>query len=176
MKGLVLAFGLGLVVGEIDPVGWAAWQWIERQMPAFKEESLASDSPFLRMPRSRWIAESPRAFAIENRYAPMAPVHLLVVPKERYPSLLETPDEVLGELLGLARRVARERGIDEAGFRIVINTNPLGGQTVYHTHVHVKGGEQVREPLLRMAWSRLRHLGGDSATPPDPPAADPASR
>jgi histidine triad (HIT) family protein len=82
-------------------------------------------------------------------------VHLLVIPKQRHASVLEPSPGVLGEMLELARSAARERNIAESGFRIVINTNPQGGQTVYHLHMHVKGGQQLREPLLPILWGRL---------------------
>jgi len=127
MKRALVFFVLGLLVGELDPIGWAAWQVLGRQLPRVKQESLAVPSPFERMPRSTWVAESEHAFVVEDHYAPTAPVHLLVVPKQRYASLLEPPPEVLGEMLDLARRVAREKDIAETGFRVVINTNPEGG-------------------------------------------------
>ncbi|UCE88027.1 MAG: HIT domain-containing protein [Deltaproteobacteria bacterium] len=109
------------------------------------------------MPPSTWIAESEHAYVLEDLYAPSAPVHLLVVPKARYTSVLEPAPEVLGEMLDLARSAARQQGIAESGFRIVINTNPQGAQTVYHLHMHVKGGRQLREPLLPYLWGRLTH-------------------
>jgi histidine triad (HIT) family protein len=157
MRKTTLVFLAGLLVGQLDPVGILAWKWIERRLPGIRQASLAAPSPFETMPESRWIAESEHAFVIEDRYAPTAPVHLLVVPKQRIPTLLDAPAPVLGEMLELAKQAARERGIAESGFRIVINTNPQGGQTVYHLHVHVKGGEQMREPLLPVLWGRLVH-------------------
>lgn len=157
MKKGLLVFAAGLLIGELDPVGLLAWELVEARLPAVKSRSLSEPSPFEKTPRSWWIAESEHAFAIEDRYAPTAPVHLLVISKERYASLLEAPTATLGEMLDLARRLARERGIAEPGFRIVVNTNPQGGQTVYHLHVHVKGGRQMREPLLPLLWSWLRH-------------------
>jgi histidine triad (HIT) family protein len=109
------------------------------------------------MPRSRWIAESENAYVIEDLYAPSAPVHLLVIPKARYPSMLEAPQDLLGEMFVLARRSARDRGIANSGFRITINTNPHGSQTVYHPHVHVRGGTQLTGPLLPVLWGWLTH-------------------
>ena len=87
-----------------------------------------------------------------------APIHLLVVPKHRYASILGPTPEILGEMLDLARSAARQQGVAESGFRIIINTNPHGSQTVYHLHMHVKGGHQLREPLLPYLWGRLTHL------------------
>ena len=80
-----------------------------------------------------------------------------MIPKHRVASLLEAPAALLGEMLELAGETARERGIADSGFRVIINTNPQGGQTVYHLHMHVKGGHQLREPLLPLVWGRLTH-------------------
>jgi histidine triad (HIT) family protein len=158
MKRGIVLFLAGLVVGELDPLGWAAWQALEHQLPRVKQQSLAAPSPFEAMPSSTWLAESEHAYVLEDRYAPTAPVHLLVIPKKRYASILEPTAEVLGEMLDLARSAARQQGIAESGFRIIINTNPHGSQTVYHLHMHVKGGQQLREPLLPMLWGRLTNL------------------
>ena len=157
MKKTALVFVVGLLLGQLDLMGLVVWEIIEARLPDLKADSLTRSSPFEEMPRSRWIAESERAFAIEDRYAPTAPVHLLVIPKERVTSLLEAPASLLGEMLELARDTARERGIADSGLRVIINTNPQGSQTVYHLHMHVKGGRQLREPLLPLIWSRLVH-------------------
>ena len=98
-------------------------------------------------------AEIPTAFVAETEHAvafrdidPKAPVHVLIVPRDHVESLDSAQDEVLlGRLLGLAARVARETGIAESGYRTVLNTNDDGGQSVAHLHVHVLGGR-------RMAW------------------------
>ena len=60
--------------------------------------------------------------------------------------MLQAPDALLGEMLALARRVAEEQGIVRGGFRLVLNTHPQGGQSVYHLHIHVLGGRQMRWP------------------------------
>jgi histidine triad (HIT) family protein len=158
MKRALVLLATGLLIGELDPIGWTAWKLLEHQLPRIKQQSLAAPSPFAAISPSSWLAESEHAYVVEDRYAPTAPVHLLVVPKQRYGSVLEPSPEVLGEMLDLARRAAGQAGIAEAGFRIVINTNPHGSQTVYHLHMHVKGGHQLREPLLPFLWSRLTHL------------------
>jgi len=155
LKTAIGFFLAGLLIGELDPFGWVAWRIIEARLPAIQQQSLAEPSSFQEIPRSRWIAESENAYVIEDLYAPSAPVHLLVIPKERYTSVLEPPSEVLGEMLELARLAARDRSIAESGFRITINTNPHGGQTEYHLHMHVRGGKQLSEPLLPLLWSRL---------------------
>lgn len=80
---------------------------------------------------------------------PQAPVHFLVIPKLHIPSLAEADTShvsVLGKMLALAGPLAREHGAFE-GFRTIINTGRVGGQEVYHLHMHVFGGP---EPLGRM--------------------------
>jgi histidine triad (HIT) family protein len=80
---------------------------------------------------------------------PQAPVHLLVIPKEHVTSLADAGDghaDLLGALLLLARELAFEEGIAEAGFRTVINTGRDGGQTVGHLHLHVLGGRSLEWP------------------------------
>ena len=80
---------------------------------------------------------------------PKAPVHVLVVPRKHLPSLneqLAKDETLLGHLLTVAARMAKEKGIDGTGYRIVINTNAEAGQTVFHLHVHVLGGRIMRWP------------------------------
>ena len=139
---LVLA---AFFVGELNPIGWAYWKAAEWQLPRIKRESLSAPSPFESVPPSRWIAVSEHAFVIDAA-EPQAPVHMLVVPKRRLASMLEAPPELLSEMLVLARDGARARGIADDGFRVVINTNPRGAQSVYHLHMHVLGGRQMRWP------------------------------
>lgn len=100
---------------------------------------------FESVPKERWIAETENAFAFRDRN-PQAPVHVLVVPKRRVPTVLQAPDALLGEMLGLVKRVAEQEGIAREGFRTVINTHPQSGQGIYHLHIHVLGGRQMKWP------------------------------
>ena len=77
---------------------------------------------------------------------PAAPVHILVVPKAHCASVLEADVAVLGHLMAVAAKVARENGVAEAGFRCVVNTGADGGQSVPHLHVHVLGGRSLAWP------------------------------
>lgn len=102
----------------------------------------STPSPFESVPRTKWVAESENAYVIRD-INPQAPVHLLVIPKKRVPTLLQAPPELVGEMSELAKRVARQEGIADDGFRIIINTHPFGGQSVYHFHIHVLGGREL---------------------------------
>jgi len=78
---------------------------------------------------------------------PQAPTHLLVVPTVHVASLNDVKDPtLLGSLLTFARDVAREAGLGERGYRVVVNTNVDGGQTVFHLHLHVLGGRAMTWP------------------------------
>jgi histidine triad (HIT) family protein len=83
--------------------------------------------------------------------SPQAPVHVLVIPKERsgLTRLTKaTPEHkfLLGHLMWVASEVARMEGLSEEGCRFVINDGPAGAQSVYHLHIHVLGGRQLRWP------------------------------
>lgn len=81
--------------------------------------------------------------------APKAPVHVLVIPRAHLASLADAGDghdALLGEVMLAARDVARKEGLDESGFRTVINTGADGGQEVMHLHAHVLGGRGLSWP------------------------------
>jgi histidine triad (HIT) family protein len=87
------------------------------------------------------IAETENAFAIRD-IAPQAPVHLLVIPKSQdYRNVVELAagdPALLSELVGLANSLAAEHG--DGDFRLIFNTGPDAGQTVFHVHAHVLAG------------------------------------
>lgn len=81
--------------------------------------------------------------------APQAPVHLLVVPRKPIPRIAEAADEdqsLIGHLFLTARRIAKEQGLAEKGFRIVVNNGPDGGEAVPHLHIHILAGRQMKWP------------------------------
>ncbi|WP_060915289.1 histidine triad nucleotide-binding protein [Microbacterium oleivorans] len=90
---------------------------------------------------SEIVAETDNAFAIRD-IAPQAPVHLLVIPKtEKYRDVVELAagdPALLAEVVGLANTLAAEHAGGD--FRLVFNTGPDAGQTVFHVHAHVLGG------------------------------------
>ena len=84
---------------------------------------------------------------------PIAPVHVLLIPKAHLASLAEADmshQAVLGKLLALAPRIAREQGSTD-GFRTIINTGRVGRQDVYHLHVHVIGGPTPLGAMIQRA-------------------------
>ena len=80
---------------------------------------------------------------------PVAPVHVIVIPKEHIPSVHElTPEHgvMLGRMIQVANGIADQRKIDRDGYRLVFNKGPQAGQTVYHLHVHLLGGRAMAWP------------------------------
>lgn len=80
---------------------------------------------------------------------PAAPLHLLLIPKKHIASVLDlssADDGLVGRIYRVAADIARKRGVDESGFRIVANTNADAGQTVFHIHFHLLGGRGMGWP------------------------------
>ena len=96
---------------------------------------------------------STAVYADEQCYAfadihPQAPVHVLIVPRAHIASLAQTGAEdkaMLGHLMATAAGIARDKGLG-AGYRVVANTGPDGGQTVGHLHLHLLGGRGLAWP------------------------------
>ncbi|MDM1708162.1 histidine triad nucleotide-binding protein [Thiopseudomonas alkaliphila] len=96
---------------------------------------------------SNKIYEDELVYAFHD-IAPQAPVHFLVIPKKHITTLndlTEADRELAGHILFTAQRLANELGCD-AGYRVVMNCNEHGGQTVYHIHLHVLGQRQLEWP------------------------------
>ena len=81
---------------------------------------------------------------------PVAPTHILIVPNKHIESVntLEIEDEqLMGHLFTVARKLAEQEGIAKGGYRLITNTGPNGGQSVFHLHLHLIGGQRVRYPM-----------------------------
>jgi len=84
-----------------------------------------------------------------NDINPQAPTHVLVVPRRHIATLNELTaddDQLAGEVVRRAAAIAKERGIANAGYRTVFNTNAGAGQTVFHIHLHLLGGRPMHWP------------------------------
>jgi len=80
---------------------------------------------------------------------PQAPVHVLIVPKEYIRTLNDVDEDhiyVLGKMMRAAQAIAKEQGIAEEGYRLVLNCNEAGGQSVWHIHMHLMGGRRLNWP------------------------------
>lgn len=88
------------------------------------------------------VFEDERCLAF-NDLSPQAPTHILIIPRKHIDSLDkagESQERLLGHLLLTAADIARAKGFSDDGYRVVINTNRDGGQTVFHLHVHLLAG------------------------------------
>lgn len=81
-----------------------------------------------------------------NDHTPRAPVHMLVVPNRHFNSISDATAEdegLIGHMLKVGSDLAASQGLSEKGFRLVINTGPDAGQSVFHLHLHVLGGKPM---------------------------------
>jgi histidine triad (HIT) family protein len=84
-----------------------------------------------------------------NDVNPQAPIHILIVPKKPIPTLndaLDSDSNLLGKIVITAKKIAKENGIDQDGYRLVFNCNEGAGQTVFHIHCHLLGGRKLNWP------------------------------
>lgn len=94
------------------------------------------------------VYEDEHALAFRD-IRPVAPTHVLVIPKRHMAAIHEVTEadaETLGRLLVAARKVADQLGLTADGYRLVINDGDAAGQTVHHIHVHVLGGRPLSWP------------------------------
>ena len=95
---------------------------------------------------SEIIYDDDFVFAI-NDINPVARIHILVIPKKRIDTLNQMNEEdttLLGHMVLVAKNLAKEQKIDNTGYRILMNTNSDAGQTIYHIHLHLIGGEELK--------------------------------
>jgi len=95
---------------------------------------------------SEIIYEDDIVFAIKD-INPVARIHILVIPKKRIDTLNQMNEDdttLLGHMVLVAKNLAKEQKIDNTGYRILMNTNSDAGQTIYHIHLHLIGGEELK--------------------------------
>ena len=84
-----------------------------------------------------------------NDISPQAPIHILIIPKEHIDTINNIDNnhkELLGEMLLVAKKLAKDNNIADDGYRLIFNRNNNGGQAVYHIHLHLLGGRQMKWP------------------------------
>ncbi len=92
------------------------------------------------------VYEDDRVLAF-NDISPQAPIHILVIPKVHIATINDVTAEhhdLMGHMITTAKQIAAEKGIAGDGYRLLFNCNEQGGQTVYHIHLHILGGRQLR--------------------------------
>jgi histidine triad (HIT) family protein len=81
--------------------------------------------------------------------APKAPAHVLIIPRKHIASVSDIAEQdrnLIGQIFQVAAKLARELGIAESGYRVVVNSGPDAGQSVFHLHYHLLGGRQMSWP------------------------------
>ena len=84
-----------------------------------------------------------------NDINPQAPTHILIIPKIHIETINEAEkshESLLGHMVFVAQKIARQEGFHDNGYRLIFNVNAQGGQTVYHIHLHLLGGRQMTWP------------------------------
>ncbi len=97
---------------------------------------------------SKKVYEDGQVFAFED-ISPQAPVHILIIPKKHIATSLDLENEdneLIGRLYQVANRIAKDRGVADKGFRLVMNCNSDAGQTVFHIHLHLLAGRPMHWP------------------------------
>src|SRR6202051_3359516 len=119
-------------------------------MPTLFEKIIAGDLP------ASVLYRSSRVIAFLD-IKPAAPVHILIVPNKPIPTTNDIADEdesLIGHMFIVARDLARQQGIAEGGYRLMINVNAGGGEEVYHLHVHLLGGRPLGPLVSRTQMPR----------------------
>lgn len=94
---------------------------------------------------SSFVYEDENVVAFED-LNPMAPEHILVIPKKHYASLNDIPEDemvIISDIHKAIQNIAKQRGFDKAGYRVVNNCGSDGGQEVFHIHFHVLAGKTL---------------------------------
>lgn len=97
---------------------------------------------------AKLVHEDDMAVAFED-IKPVAPVHVLVIPRKHIPTIDDIAPEdsqAVGHLFQVAKKIAKERGLAENGYRLVFNCKADAGQLVYHIHLHLLGGRKFSWP------------------------------
>jgi histidine triad (HIT) family protein len=108
-------------------------------MPTLFERIIAGEIP------AKVVYRDDRVIAFRD-IRPRAPTHILIVPMKPIPTANDIADEdkpLIGHLFTVARDLAKQEGIAENGYRLIINCNDHGGQEVYHLHLHLVGGKPL---------------------------------
>lgn len=127
--------------------------FLSKRIPAWEGITMAEECIFCRIVRkevpSQPIYEDHDIVAFPD-LNPVAPVHVLIVPKEHMQNLNDVGKNditLLGRMLRLSAKIANEKGVAESGYRIVINNGDDGGQLVPHLHLHLIGGKPLGHKL-----------------------------
>lgn len=97
---------------------------------------------------SQYVYEDEKVIAFKD-VDPQAPVHVLIIPKKHYTSILDVPDDemnIIAHIYKIAKKIVKDRGVAQKGFRLINNCGEEGGQSVPHLHFHLLGGRLLGWP------------------------------
>lgn len=97
---------------------------------------------------ARMVYEDDQAVAFHD-INPQAPVHILIIPRQHITGPLDvdgSAEQVMGHLVAVAAQIARQQGVAEDGYRLVLNQGSHGGQSVFHVHMHLLAGRRMQWP------------------------------
>lgn len=128
-----------------------------------KAAQLAGPSPFQReidgLVPERILYQDSLVVALSGfPVAAQAPVHLLIIPRKRIPTIndvTETDEPILSRMILVAKKLAKEKGIDQTGYRLTFNTNEDAGQSAFHLHLHLLGGVKTG-PMVDQGWRSIQ--------------------
>ena len=92
------------------------------------------------------VYESENILAFDD-VNPMAPVHVVAVPKIHVETLMDVSGNMMDDMISAVQAVAKIKGIDKKGFRTVVNCNEDGGQVIFHLHAHILGGRKLSDGM-----------------------------
>ena len=111
-----------------------------------KEDCLFCNIIYKKIP-AKLVYEDDKVVAF-NDISPQAPVHVLIVPRQHIDTINDLEDANLaGHMILTAKKIGSVLGINHSGFRLIMNCNEDGGQTVFHIHLHLLGGKRLGELL-----------------------------
>jgi histidine triad (HIT) family protein len=96
---------------------------------------------------SNKVLENNEFMAFHDLY-PIAPIHILIIPKEHIDSFQNVSPEIMGKMTSFIQEVTRILGLDKSGYRLMTNSGEDGGQEIKHLHFHLVGGAKLKFPLL----------------------------
>ena len=114
---------------------------------------------------ARKVYEDDRVVAFWDA-SPASPIHVLIVPREHIPTLNDVPeeDQTVDHLCRVAKKLAKDLGVAESGYRFFINVNRGGGQVIFHLHAHLVAGNDFGTLFIKMGigaailWRKLVRL------------------
>lgn len=126
-----------------------------RRTFSIKEQTMAEETIFSKIIRKEIPANIVYQDELVTAFrdiSPQAKTHILIIPNKVIPTVNDVTEQdeiMLGRLFSVAAKLAKEEGIAEDGYRLIVNCNKYGGQEVFHLHMHLVGGEPLGKMLAK---------------------------